>query len=109
MNAVPYLVAVVVPLIAILIVLAYIALQLRELTRLVRIQTYPPIPSGWFCHDKAGTTGVAAYSVWAYNRGQWGLLTPCGQPGCDCGPPPAAPSRFDGDVLRKECPAPGCR
>jgi hypothetical protein len=45
-----------------------------------------------------------AFSIWCYTNGAWVLLAHCGQPGCDCGPPPPQPGSYEEQVIRKECP-----
>src|SRR5262249_28235675 len=44
------------------------------------------------------------FSIWCFEKGKWTLLSQCGQPGCSCGPPPAQPGSYEGQVIRKECP-----
>jgi hypothetical protein len=44
-----------------------------------------------------------AFSIWCFTNGQWVLLAHCGQPGCDCLPPPL-PGSYEEQVIRKECP-----
>jgi hypothetical protein len=43
------------------------------------------------------------YCVWAYTQGQWVLQKAACEPGFECGPPPAEPGLFDGDVRRTVC------
>jgi hypothetical protein len=45
------------------------------------------------------------FSIWCFESGKWTLLSRCGQPGCSCGPPPQQPGSYEGQVIRKECPA----
>ncbi|HZW29577.1 MAG TPA: hypothetical protein VFF52_02665 [Isosphaeraceae bacterium] len=47
---------------------------------------------------------IAGFSIWCYEQGKWTLLAHCGQPGCECGPPPGKPGSYEGQVVRKECP-----
>lgn len=55
----------------------------------------------WFMIHKSA---VAGFSIWEHKDHHWILLQGCGQPGCDCGPPPQTPGAFEGQVVRKECP-----
>ncbi len=101
----PYLVAI--GLIAILGVLVNIALNVSEIRRLLRPRLTLPIGNHGILHDHScGVARVAAFSVWKYRQNQWLLVQECGQEGCDCGPAPNRPGRFQGEVVRKECPAP---
>ena len=93
-------------LIAILAVLVKIALDVSEVRRLLSTK----FASGErysHTHLSPGAVRVAAFSVWAYKQNQWLLVQECGQAGCQCGPAPDRPGRFEGEVVRKECPAVG--
>jgi len=59
-------------------------------------------PGGHHGYDNVWPGGP--FAIWCYTKGQWVLLTPCGQPGCDCGPPPSKPGAYEEQVIRKECP-----
>jgi hypothetical protein len=56
-------------------------------------------------HHGKGIQHVVAFSIWCFENGKWTLLCHCGQPGCDCGPPPTKPGSYEGQVVRKECAA----
>ncbi len=107
MSMLPYLVAI--GLLAILAVLVHIARDVREVRRLLSLKlTLPVAFDGHPIHPR-GARQVAAFSVWAYKKGQWTLVQQCGQGGCDCGPVPNRQGRFEGEVVRKECAAPAVR
>jgi hypothetical protein len=53
----------------------------------------------------ASSKVIGTFSIWCYEGGTWTLLAHCGQPGCDCGPPPPKPGNYEGQVVRKECAA----
>src|SRR5262245_24418204 len=57
---------------------------------------------GWHHGFQEGYGGP--FSIWSSSNGQWKLMSPCGQPGCDCGPPPSQPGSYNEQVIRKECP-----
>jgi hypothetical protein len=68
------------------------------------------LPTGMLRHHSAsiyGTGGVdsVACSIWAWAEGTWQLMERCGQAGCDCAPPLDRPGRYEGEVVRHECPA----
>jgi hypothetical protein len=44
------------------------------------------------------------FAIWSFMNNKWVLMSPCGQPGCDCGPPPPLPGSYEEQVIRKECP-----
>jgi hypothetical protein len=99
----PYIVAI--GLIAILAVLVNIALDMREVRRLLSAKV--ALPDRVRSHNTPlGAIQVAAFSVWTYKKDQWILVQECGQAGCDCGPAPNRTGRFEGEVVRKECSAP---
>jgi hypothetical protein len=66
--------------------------------------TIPKKPGG---HHGFDVLECAAFAIWCYTKGKWVLLAKCGQPGCDCGPPPAVPGNYEEQVIRKECPPVG--
>jgi hypothetical protein len=56
-------------------------------------------------HHALGPKIAVVFSIWCFEDGNWTLLSQCGQPGCECGPPPAKAGSYEGQVIRKECPA----
>jgi len=102
MSMLPYIVAI--GLMAILAVLVNIALDLKEVRRLLTPK--PALRAMRGHHHGRDSVQVAAFSVWAYEQNQWLLVQECGQAGCECGPAPNRPGQFEGEVVRKECPAP---
>jgi len=98
------LIIVVLELLAIVAVLIDLALQARKiLAKLEQIRQVVFVrPGGHHGFDNVGPGGP--FAIWCYTNGQWVLLTACGQPGCDCGPPPATPGTYEEQVIRKECP-----
>ena len=90
---------------AIIAILFDIALHLRKVCRGLGGNGFPPRPG--FNHHGNGIAHIAGFSIWVYEGGRWSLLTPCGQKGCDCGPPPAVQGEYEGQVIRKECPKGG--
>jgi len=96
---------IIVELLAILVVLIVLALQARKLgekleqiCRIIFVKKH----HGHHGFDHLGPWGP--FAIWCYTKGEWVLLTPCGQPGCDCGPPPPKPGSYEEQVIRKECP-----
>ncbi|MFI5456856.1 MAG: hypothetical protein ACHRXM_15535 [Isosphaerales bacterium] len=99
------LIIIILVLLAILAVLIDLALKARAfrgtLEQLCRI-LFKRKPGGHHGFDHVGPPGP--FAIWCYTNGKWVLLTPCGQTGCDCGPPPPQPGSYDEQVIRKECP-----
>ncbi len=55
-------------------------------------------------HEPSKAVLSGPFSIWCFTNEKWVLLSPCGQPGCDCGPAPAQPGSYEEQVIRKECP-----
>lgn len=92
---------------AILAVLINIASQLRMMGGQVERRFGLPGDTGTGQdHHGADEKAIGVFSIWTYEEERWLLVEGCGQPGCDCGPPPAQPGTYPGQVVRKECPAP---
>ncbi len=97
------LMIVVLELLAILVVLITLALRFVQFgARLEKIAKLLSILGGIGHHGNR--TRSVPFSIWCFTNDKWVLLTPCGQPGCDCGPPPAQPGSYEEQVIRKECP-----
>jgi hypothetical protein len=98
------LIVIIVELLAILAVLINLAFKARNfgeaLAKIARL-AHITRPGG---HHGFDGVPCSAFSIWCFTNGQWVLLAHCGQPGCDCGPPPAMPGSYEEQVIRKECP-----
>ena len=98
------LLIIVVELLAILAILIAIAFIARSIG--VKLDQMPHTP---FVKKPGGHHGFEVmlppwFSIWCWTNGEWSLMSPCGQPGCDCGPPPSRPGTYEEQVIRKECP-----
>jgi len=98
------LILIILELLAILAVLIDLALKVRtfgaKLEQVCRILVLRK-PGG---HHGFEVVTCGAFSIWCYTKGEWVLMSPCGQPGCDCGPAPQQPGSYEEQVIRKECP-----
>jgi len=97
------LLAVVALLVVLDIDLARQARKIEAKLELIRQIVFVTKPGGHHGFDNVGPCGP--FAIWCYTKGRWILLNPCGQPGCDCGPPPT-PGTYEEQVIRKECPQP---
>src|SRR5262249_52826336 len=69
------------------------------------------VPTGMLRHHFSGDDGsdgvrAVACSIWAWAEESWRLMERCGQAGWACAPPLDRPGRYEGEVVRHECPAP---
>jgi hypothetical protein len=98
------LIIIVVELLAIFAVLIDLALKARtfgaKLEQIARSAIFKK--SGG--HHGFDVLECGAFAIWCFTKGAWVLMSKCGQPGCDCGPPPPAPGTYEDQVIRKECP-----
>ena len=101
-----FMLVVVLSLLGILGVLYDIASNLRTAgQKLEQFMSSANVLKGVGDPHHASSKIIGTFSIWCYEGGAWALLAHCGQPGCDCGPPPPKTGNYEGQVVRKECAA----
>jgi len=51
----------------------------------------------------SGPGGGHGYCIWQFVKSKWVAKVQSCEPGCDCGGPPSAPGRFQGEIVQKAC------
>jgi hypothetical protein len=96
---------IVVLLLAILAAILLIVFELKGMRGILRLLTKLDHLVKTTGHHHIHPLDCLFFSIWIFEGAKWILHRRCGQKGCDCGPPPAIPGEFEGQVVRKECPS----